>query len=62
MKRRKRMRGKRMRGTRMSRTRMMISHNLVFSLKYKVDFGGMVNKTVQGVAESQIPLKLLDIS
>ena len=32
----------------------MISHNLVFifSLKYNVDFGGMVNKTV----------KFLDIS
>ena len=42
--------------------RPMISHNYFFSLKYKVDFEGVVNKAVLGVAESQIPLKFLDIS
>ena len=39
----------------------MISHNFLFSLKYKVDFRGMVKKPVKGVTESQNPLKFLDI-
>ena len=31
----------------------------IFCFEYKTNFGGMVNKTVLGVAESLIPLKFL---